>query len=111
MKIDKFEKTVVEALEKIKIILTIKNKEYVRGEDVFHNFENAKKISLHTTREAVAWEFMVKHLQSLKDIVNDVEKDKHYYLKQGLIDEKCIDIINYTLIIRAMLLNRIEEEK
>lgn len=109
MKIDKFEKTVVEALEKIKIILTIKNKEYVRGEDVFHNFENAKKISLHTTREAVAWEFMVKHLQSLKDIINDVENDKFHYLTPSLIDEKCIDIINYTLLVRSMLIERAEE--
>lgn len=109
MKIEVFEQTVTEALDKSKQTLTAKRNEYSRNNNVFHNFEKAKQVSLHESKEAVAWEFMVKHLQSLRDMINDVENNNYKYINKPLIDEKCIDIINYTLLIRGMLIERSEE--
>lgn len=108
MTTEQFVKTVHDALTKIETTLTRKRAEYSRNSNPFHNFEKAKEISLHNTRESVAWEFMVKHIQSLRDMISDVETGKFNEIDNSLIDEKCIDIINYTLLIRGMLIERTE---
>lgn len=109
MKIEEFNSTVTEAIDKVNNTLLAKRKEYGRNSNPFHNFERAADISMHKTREAVAWEFMVKHLQSLRDLVNDVENGNFMHTDNHIIDEKCIDIINYTLLIRGMLIERTQD--
>ena len=76
--------------------------EYSRREDAFHNFKNAVGLSTTNSPSKVAWEMCVKHLQSLKDIMEDNSNGiKH---SKEAVDEKIGDIIVYMTLIRGMLL-------
>lgn len=90
-------------------ILFKKKEEYATDGNVFENFENAVGISFHDTPEGVLWEYMVKHLQSIKDMIKDLEiggeVGGHY--DEKLVNEKIGDAINYLLLLRGMLINRI----
>jgi hypothetical protein len=87
-----------------------KQKEYANNENAFHNFEEAVGISMNKERETVAWEFCVKHLQSVRDIITDIE-DGNGPPKQALIDEKFGDIIVYMTLMHGMITDRINFEK
>lgn len=82
----------------------VKQKEYSRGKSAFHNFERSKDLSFHNTRTKSAWEYMVKHLQSVKDLLDDEERGE--YIDPKVVDEKIGDIIIYMTLIRSMLINR-----
>lgn len=103
-----FKKNIVdERIEKIKTSLIAKNKEYANTLDVFTAFDRGTKMSLHNTREAVAWEFMIKHLQSIQQIVENYELRKK--LPDVLIvEEKFGDAINYLILLEGMLKENIE---
>jgi hypothetical protein len=90
-----FSQSVETALDIVKSRLVVKNQEYAHNSDVFRNFNTG--ISLQNTPEGVAWEYMTKHLQWLKDTIKE---QKTPNMEQ--VDEKIIDIVNYLLIIRAM---------
>lgn len=81
----------------------VKQKEYSRGKSAFHNFERSKDLSFHKTRTKSAWEYMVKHLQSVKDLLDDEERGE--YIDPKVVDEKIGDIIIYMTLIRSMLIN------
>lgn len=75
-----------------------KNEEYSELCDVFSNFSRASKgLSFHDRKEKVAWEYLTKHLQSIKDIINSNAK-----CSTKVIDEKFNDAITYLLLIKAM---------
>lgn len=100
-----FDKVVHETIEDIKHKLVVKGKEYRRNNDVFHNFHEGMKIT-GQTREDVIWGFALKHFISIQDIKSD--------LKQGImptkeiIDEKYNDLINYLIIEKASILEKIQ---
>jgi len=99
---------VEQRLTKIRETLASKRKEYATDTDVFHNFKAATGISFHDTPEQVAWEFMTKHLQSVKDILKMVAIDDYSgYPSKELVHEKLGDSINYLILIETMLLERI----
>ena len=110
MKQTEFNKTIEEALNKVLSLLVLKNAEYANTTDVFHNFRNAVGLSFYTKKESVAWEFNVKHLQSIKDIIDYIEKNNSVNVNKEKLDEKIIDAINYLLIIRAMVIERIDND-
>ena len=68
-----FDIQVKHILEKIKLILVKKGKEYRRNNNPFHNFEEGAKIS-GKTPERVLPGFLLKHLLSYPDILNDIDK-------------------------------------
>lgn len=90
-----FSKSVETALEIVRSRLVVKNQEYAHNSDVFRNFRTG--ISMQKIPQGIAWEYMTKHLQWLKDTIAD---NKLPDMDQ--VDEKIIDIVNYLLIIRAM---------
>lgn len=92
-------RSVQEALVQVEKTLLKKNEEYATNSDVFRNFRTG--ISLQSKPQAVAWEYMTKHLQWIKDAIQTDHKPTHAEL-----DEKFIDAINYLLIIRAMYQDR-----
>ncbi len=102
-----FDIQVKHILEKIKLILIKKGKEYRRNNNPFHNFEEGAKISGQTP-ERVLQGFLLKHLISYQDILNDL--DKGILPKQEMIDEKFTDILVYFTIQNIMLLERIKKE-
>jgi hypothetical protein len=106
-----FNKVVEAVFDRTRIVLVKKGDEYSSVTDVFHNFNNSTGISLHDTNTAVAWEFLVKHLQSIKDIITKIETtallpEKIY--SEHLIDEKFGDAINYLILIEGMLKEKLE---
>ncbi len=85
--------------ELIESVLQKKGAEYANEANVFHNFEEGAKLSFHNSREMVAWEYMIKHLQSIKDMIsNNTPYSEH------VIREKFGDAINYMILMEAMML-------
>lgn len=95
-----FNKLVDKRKELIESVLQKKGAEYSGDTNVFHNFEEGTKMSFHSKREMVAWEYMTKHLQSIRDMISD---DKAY--SEHIIREKFGDAINYLILMEAMMLD------
>lgn len=85
----------------IKDVLETKNSEYADKDDVFKAFTEALPLSFHDTKQAVAWEFMVKHLQSIKMIIEARAKTGKIP-DQKVLEEKIGDAINYLILIEGM---------
>ena len=101
-----FDSIVKTTLNDIENLLVVKGKEYRRNNNVFHNFEVGANIA-NQTPERVLNGFLLKHLISYNDILNDIEEDKNP--SKELIQEKFNDIITYFVIQKAQILNRIEK--
>jgi hypothetical protein len=101
MKRSELDKEVENRIELIKSVLLKKGTEYATGGDAFHNFNQAKGLSFHNSREKIAWEYSVKHLQSIKDIIELVDKGGIPSL--AAVEEKFGDAINYLILIEAMI--------
>jgi hypothetical protein len=85
----------------IKDILETKSSEYADQDDVFKAFTESLPLSFHDTKQAIAWEFMVKHLQSIKMIIE--AKSKTGKLPdEKMLEEKIGDAINYLILIEGM---------
>ena len=88
-----------------------KQAEYANAEDAFHNFNDGVGISMHESREALAWEYCTKHLQSVRDIIKHVDLGGvNGHPTQGLIDEKFGDIIVYMTLLHGMLTDKINKQ-
>ncbi|TXG79640.1 MAG: hypothetical protein E6R13_09620 [Spirochaetes bacterium] len=106
-----FDQIVERRLDLIRKVLVSKGKEYSTDHDVFHNFRAATGVSFHDAPEKVAWEFMTKHLQSIKDILNHVETGGfNGHPSEALVEEKIGDAVNYLILIEGMLKERIKNE-
>lgn len=90
-----------QTMRQIDDLIQKKAKEYSAG-DAFSNFKDASGgLSFHDKPEMVAWEFAVKHLQSIKDIISGKVP-----VNDNIIDEKINDAIVYLLLIKGMLVER-----
>ena len=77
-----------------------KNKEYANGEDIFRNFNSAASMTLTGGRNYIAaWNFAVKHLISISDIIKNQEK-----FTDEQLNEKFGDFMVYLHMIRAMII-------
>ena len=101
------EKIVNKRIESISSSLIKKNNEYASIGDVFEAFKAGARLSLHDTKEAVAWEFMVQHLQSIQQIVSNYENNKKLP-DVLLLEEKFGDAINYLILLEGMFKENIE---
>lgn len=103
MKIDNFEKLFHEIVEECKQKALInKSKEYVRGDNKFHNFLRAaeiKHIHLIEAEEGMR----IKHIVSILDMIDDAVKHDIYPSKE-LAMEKITDNIVYQMILLGMLI-------
>jgi hypothetical protein len=103
-----FDKLVEDRLGFCRGILQSKAREYAT-EDRLHNFKvtgSLQDIEPETARMGM----MAKHIVSLVDIVGDIEKRKTIPVV-GLISEKITDVINYALLLEALIEERREAEK
>jgi hypothetical protein len=93
-----FSSRVEKRIDMIRQSLLRKHKEYAADDNVFKNFEEAAEgISLHSSSEEVLWSYMTKHLVSLKGIVTEGGA------KPQVVSEKIGDVINYLILLEAML--------
>jgi len=95
------EEVVQRRVQLIKDVLETKNSEYADKDDVFKAFTESLPLSFHDTKQAVAWEFMVKHLQSIKMIIEARAKTGKIP-DQKVLEEKIGDAINYLILIEGM---------
>lgn len=94
----------------IQEVLEHKNSEYADKEDVFKAFTESLPLSFHDTKQAVAWEFMVKHLQSIKMIIEAKAKSGKIP-DEKVLEEKIGDAINYLILIEGMFKEDMEPRK
>ena len=99
-----FSRRVEKRIDLIRQILLTKHKEYAKDDNVFRNFDEAAGgLSLHSTSAEVLWSYMTKHLVSIKDIVSD-----NAPVTNEVVSEKIGDVINYLILLEAMLNQRAE---
>lgn len=94
----------------IQEVLEHKNSEYADKEDVFKAFTESLPLSFHDTKQAVAWEFMVKHLQSIKMIIEAKAKSGKLP-DEKLLEEKIGDAVNYLILIEGMFKEDLQPQK
>ena len=105
-----FEVYLEHVLDRTKKVLGNKGDEYSYNNGAFENFEEGVGLGFSITREAVAWGYAVKHLQAVKAMITQIEKGNEVQLTNTLVEEKFGDVINYMILIEAMLKERIENE-
>lgn len=98
--ISEFDKVIQSRLERTKELLLVKGKEYVRGEDRFHNFNRAAEMNRQTPTRALHG-MLTKHLVSMLDILDDIDAGK--YPSKETIDEKFGDVVVYVLLQEALI--------
>jgi hypothetical protein len=104
------EDVVQRRIQLIKDVLETKNSEYADKDDVFKAFTESLPLSFHDTKQAVAWEFMVKHLQSIKMIIEAKAKTGKIP-DEKMLEEKIGDAINYLILIEGMFKEDMEPQK
>lgn len=103
MKTTQFDAVVNHRLDESKRILIEKAKEYAKGDDDrMHNFNRAAQIT-GECREKALFGFFLKHLVSVMDIVDDMNKNSNYIPAKPLVEEKIGDSINYLLLLEASI--------
>lgn len=96
---EEFSKRVEKRIDLVRQTLLTKHKEYAKDDNVFRNFDEAAGgLSLHSTSAEVLWSYMTKHLVSIKDIVSD-----NVPVDNAVVSEKIGDVINYLILLEAML--------
>lgn len=79
--------------------------EYSSDEDRLHNFKLAGKVKSETPQKA-AWGMATKHLVSIIDMIEEFEQKPNYIPPRELVNEKFGDMINYLVLIEALIEER-----
>lgn len=108
MDTEDFDKVVKSQIENVLDLLVVKGKEYSRGNNRLLNFELGSK-KLGISREKVLLGYLTKHIVSIDTIVEDLETG--VLPTEEILDEKFTDVINYYILLKASILNRIKNEK
>ena len=99
-----FDTVVSERLEKTRLILVEKGKQYRRNQNPIHNFEIGANIT-GQSREKVLYGFMLKHLISFQDMINDIEQNTLPTVEH--LEEKVGDIVNYMILFEASVKDKL----
>ena len=103
-----FTEVVERRLEKIKSILANKSKEYSSDTDRLHNFKVAARLeSIPESPEKSLWGMMKKHTVSVIDIIDGTTRGVHP--TPATRDEKIGDMINYLILLEALLVEHDKE--
>jgi len=99
-----FNEIVANRCTEINRILGKKAEEYARG-DRLSNFKKAAKL-VNCTPERALFGFVAKHIIALMDFIDDI--DKGVVQTQDRWNEKIGDIINYMILLEALIIERLE---
>lgn len=100
-----FEAHLEEVISKIRDILLSKNGAYNAHEEKLGSFISAAKFKQETLAQAL-WGMQIKHLVS----VNDMIQSESYYPLE-VWDEKIFDVINYMILLRAIIVDEIPSQE
>ena len=102
MKLAEFDRLIEEQIKDIRDRSGSKNKEYARGGDKLYNFRRAAEV-LRTNVERAHWGMFMKHLISIQDIMEDL--DRGWKPTRKLLDEKIGDAIVYLILFKAIMID------
>ena len=103
MTTEQFEQIIRRRMELGLETLAHKAKEYAKG-DRLHNFKRGGEV-MGCSPERALLGYMTKHLVSVVDIIDDIEKG--HAPTQTYWDEKLGDLYNYVLLLDAVVTERI----
>ena len=103
-----FKEVLDDTIDEIMYTLGVKAAEYVRNDNVMHNFDTGSRMT-GDIREKVIHSFALKHYISISDIRNDIESGN--LPSKELINEKFGDAINYLILEKASILHKIEKNE
>jgi hypothetical protein len=110
MLIKEFNLLVKSTLSNCVSVMCKKSAEYASGSDKLHNFKTAGRMR-DISPELALDGMMLKHSVSLRDIIEDTEQmGSEEFLERysrSLVDEKIGDSINYLLLLKALLYERL----
>lgn len=101
MKVERFNQVFEETVELCRGVLIDKAAQYASSHDRLHNFKQAGALQKIQPERALAG-MLAKHIVSVFDMVSD----KGFSPAQW--NEKIIDSINYLILLRALIWERIE---
>ena len=104
MKPDEFNLLASSRFDACSYILGIKSQEYSRDADKLHNFRRAADM-LGCTPEAALVGMWTKHIISILDMVDDLERG--ILPPEARLSEKMTDIINYSVLLEALITERL----
>lgn len=105
----RFDNIIDEQLNDCKQTLIVKGKEYRRYKNPMHNFDiGVQQSTTNETREQIIWGMARKHWISIQDIRQDIIENNKLPSKE-LLDEKYGDFINYLLLEKASIIDKIEQ--
>lgn len=108
MNSDKFNEVVAHRTKKINEILAAKAMEYSREGDRLWNFKRAATGML-CTPEAALLGFMMKHIVSIIDMIDGLDKNPAQNKEDlALWDEKIGDAINYLVLLEGLIRERVD---
>ena len=105
MNATKFEQIAAHRIAHCRKVMSDKGEEYSRNFDRLHNFRTAASIDGETPERAL-WGMMKKHIVSVRDMVDDTKHGIIPTRKQ--VDEKITDMINYSLLLEGLFVERME---
>lgn len=101
-----FQRVVLDAIKSIDAVLAHKAKEYARG-DRLSNFKKAAA-AMSCTPEKACLGFWMKHVISICDMVNDIDRTNGVVVwNTALWDEKIGDSINYMILLKGLVRERL----
>lgn len=103
MTAEKFNEIFEETIEKSRKVLGAKKAEYTPELDRLSNFKTAADL-IHTTPEKALGGMLVKHIVSVFDYIDRQTQGENFTMNQW--DEKIIDVINYMILLRALLIEQ-----
>ena len=106
MNADKFEKLCRELLDKAEDTLFRKSKEYATDEDRLANFRQPTSM-LGISPAEVCLMYQMKHIASISKIAKETSQGA--LPTKELLQEKCQDVLNYTLIFYTIVSEMIEK--
>lgn len=101
MKAENFNRIVEERIQKIKSTLISKGAEYASDNDRLYNFKRAGRISNQSSIQVLLG-MMLKHWVSVLDLIEEL-RPIDPVIEEDLINEKIGDIINYLILLEALL--------
>jgi hypothetical protein len=104
-----FDNVVEERISKIRQVLQAKAEEYATPDDRLHNFNWAAQLDNETPEKAL-WGMFKKHLCSIHDLIEWSENCPEK-ITEKLVNEKIGDSIDYHILLEAMLLRLIKDQK
>ena len=97
-----YQHTLNNRLDAIRESMERKNAEYASDDSPYHNFDAAAEMT-GTTPEQALWGMMIKHLVSVRDMVEGGK------ITPYLINEKIGDVQNYMILLEGVLTRKLRD--